>query len=313
MAIKFIDRKEIDTGKWDACIASHPETASLFAETRYLDLCCEQWSALVQDDYQAVMPLPWKKKACIYYVYPPFFLPRLGLYGKELSAAELPEWINVIPSHFKWIDKVLNVSVPENPFLYLTHKTYCLDLSLPYEEIQQGYHQNHKRNCRKTNEYGLKTVNNFSYEELINLFRNKGAKTYKAGYSEKDYRQLPLLLQVLQEKQQLEMWGVLDSNNKLCAGAFFPFDEGKCYFLFSGRNAESNTNKAMFFLIDQFIRHHAGQNKILDFNGSNNPDIAKFYTGFGAQAMSYDEIHVSRFRTVEKLGFNVYTKLKRLK
>jgi hypothetical protein len=102
MTIKFLDRKEIDTEKWDACVASYPESASLFAETRYLDLCCEQWSALVQDDYQAVMPLPWKKKAYIYYVYPPFFLPRLGLYGRELSAGELPEWINAIPSYFKW-------------------------------------------------------------------------------------------------------------------------------------------------------------------------------------------------------------------
>ncbi|MDD2688130.1 MAG: hypothetical protein PHI54_06735 [Bacteroidales bacterium] len=313
MTIKFLDRKEIDTEKWDACVASYPESASLFAETRYLDLCCEQWSALVQDDYQAVMPLPWKKKAYIYYVYPPFFLPRLGLYGRELSAGELPEWINAIPSYFKWIDKVLNVSVPENPFLYLQHKTYLLDLSLPYEEIQQGYHQNHKRNCRKAYDNGLKMVNNFSGEEVINLFRNKSAKTYKAGYTENDYRQLPLLLQVLQEKQQLEMWGVLDSNNKLCAGAFFPFDKGKYYFLFSGRNAESNASKAMFFLIDQFIRHHATQNKILDFNGSNHPDIAKFYAGFGAQAMSYDEIHLSRFRPLEKLGFKFYTKLKRLR
>ncbi|MFA7401801.1 MAG: hypothetical protein BWY27_00504 [Bacteroidetes bacterium ADurb.Bin234] len=313
MAIKYIDRKEIDTEKWDACIASHPETASLFAETSYLDACCEQWSALVQDDYQAVMPLPWKKKAYIYYVYPPFFLPRLGLYGKEIPAGELPEWINAIPSYFKWIDKVLNISIPENPYLYRKHKTYRLDLSLPYEEIQQGYHQNHKRNCRKANENGLKMVNNFPCEEVINLFRNKNAKTYKAGYTAKDYRQLPHLLQVLQEKQQLEMWGVLDSKDTLCAGAFFPFDEGKYYFLFSGRNTESNTNKAMFFLIDQFIRHHAGQNKILDFNGSNHPDIAKFYAGFGAEAMNYDEIHVSRFRPLEKLGFNLYTKLNRLK
>jgi hypothetical protein len=112
----------------------------------------------------------------------------------------------------------------------------------------------------------------------------------------------------------LEMWGVLDSNNKLCAGAFFPFDEGKYYFYFPDEMwNQINKNKAMFFLIDQFIRQHAGQNKILDFNGSNHPDIAKFYAGFGTQAMSYDEIHLSRFRPLEKLGFKLYTKLNRLK
>ncbi len=98
----------------------------------------------------------------------------------------------------------MNVSVPENPFLYLQHKTYLLDLSLPYEEIQQGYHQNHKRNCRKAKDNGLKIVNNFSCEEVIqSCFATRVRKPIKPGIRKNDYRQLLLLLQVLQEKQHV--------------------------------------------------------------------------------------------------------------
>ena len=43
----------------------------------------------------------------------------------------------------------------------------------------------------------------------------------------------------------------------------------------------------MFHLIDQWIRHNANRELILDFNGSNNPNIARFYHGFGAEKYEY--------------------------
>jgi len=40
----------------------------------------ENWDALVEDDYTAVMPLPWKKKYSFRYVYQPLNCQQLGIF-----------------------------------------------------------------------------------------------------------------------------------------------------------------------------------------------------------------------------------------
>lgn len=312
MAIHYLERHEIDTEKWDSCLASNPVTDSFFARSWYLDVACEQWGALVLDDYVSLMPLPWRKKHGIHYVYPPFFLPRLGVFGKDSAANELKTWLDAIPEKFRWIDIVLHEQHQQidNTYKCILHSTYALDCSLPYEEIQKNYHKNHKRNCQKASEEDLMIVNNFFYEEAINLFRENQAKLFKVGYQQADYVCLTKILKRLSEQQQLEQWGVTDANGRLCATAFFPFLNGKYYFLFSGRNSDSTRSRAMFFLIDKFIQQHAGKYCMLDFNGSDNVQVAKFYAGFGAVEKSFCQLQISRLHPWLKKMFLLYRKLR---
>ena len=43
----------------------------------------------------------------------------------------------------------------------------------------------------------------------------------------------------------------------------------------------------MTFLIDQVIRKYAGQSLTLDFEGSDDDNLARFYQGFGSRPVSY--------------------------
>ncbi|MDY0015404.1 MAG: hypothetical protein RBS13_04270 [Bacteroidales bacterium] len=312
MAIHYLERHEIDIEKWDACLASHPATDSLFARSWYLDVACEQWSALILDDYVTLMPLPWRKKYGIAYVYPPFFLPRLGIFGNDISSDDFQKWMFAISKKFKWIDIVLQeqhypINTPNTCF---HHASYVLDCNRSYEELRKGYHQNHKRNCQKASERDLKSANNFSTEEAITLFRENQEKLFKVGYKDSDYARLIRIIDTLSQYGHIEKHGVCDAEGKLCAAAFFPFLNGKYYFLFSGRNAESNCNSAMFFLIDTFIKEHAGQAITLDFNGSDNEKLAQFYAGFGAKEMQFPQIQISRLHFCLKKLFALYRKLR---
>jgi hypothetical protein len=47
---------------------------------------------------------------------------------------------------------------------------------------------------------------------------------------------------------------------------------------------------AMFFLINNFIREYARKKVTLDFEGSNLPGLARFYTGFGSEEYVYLQI-----------------------
>ena len=68
--IRYIRRKEIDIAKYDACIET-AINARIYAYSWYLDIVADNWDILVLNDYEAVMPLPWRSKYFIKYVYPP--------------------------------------------------------------------------------------------------------------------------------------------------------------------------------------------------------------------------------------------------
>ena len=82
MKITYIHREAIDTEKWNDVIAQSP-AETIFLYTWYLDTVAANWSALVVDDYRFIMPVVWKKKAGLKYVYQPFYTQQLGVFSKE--------------------------------------------------------------------------------------------------------------------------------------------------------------------------------------------------------------------------------------
>ena len=82
MSIKYIHREHLDEEKYNQCIDTSIHS-KIYAFSWYLDIVCEQWGVLVLHDYDAVMPVPWRKKYGIKYVYPPFWVLQLGVYTKE--------------------------------------------------------------------------------------------------------------------------------------------------------------------------------------------------------------------------------------
>jgi len=70
--LSYLPYKQIDKVKWDACIR-HSMNRLIYAESVYLDHMAVNWDAIVLNDYEAVMPLPWKKKLGIRYLYQPSF------------------------------------------------------------------------------------------------------------------------------------------------------------------------------------------------------------------------------------------------
>ena len=62
MNIQYVDHHQIDPAKWDCAVlqSPHPLVYGLF---NYLNAVCDtQWDALIYNDYEAVFPLPFKKK-----------------------------------------------------------------------------------------------------------------------------------------------------------------------------------------------------------------------------------------------------------
>ena len=70
--------------------------------------CASIGHALIWNDYEAVMPLTWKKKYGIHYLYQPYFTACLGVFGKNISAAIVNNFLDAVPPGFKYWDIYLN-------------------------------------------------------------------------------------------------------------------------------------------------------------------------------------------------------------
>lgn len=293
--IRFLPHNDIDKAKWDACIGNSVN-GNVYAFSWYLDNACERWGALVEDDYFSVMPLPYRKKAGFQYIFPPSLVQQLGIFSvEEISSSKVAEFIHEIPSKFKYAEIYLNHNNPVEK-LTVTKKVHVnLELSLnkPYDELQRNYAENLRRILKKIPEHIFTIKKEGDTQELIDLFKNNQAK--KIGSLPKDFYQvLERISNVSKEKNLMQLWQVFHEG-KLCAGVMFIFGFHKAIFLFSANNDTGKELHAMHFLIDRFIHENSGKKLSLDFEGSDNESLARFYRSFGAIEKNYSGITFSRW------------------
>lgn len=293
--IRYIRRDEIDRGKWDDCIA-RSFNGIIYAYSWYLDIVCPGWEALSEDDYRTVMPLCPGKKFGMHYLYPPFFVQQLGVFSiNRLAPADVKRFLDAVPSHYKYYEINLNTfnKPEEGAYQLKPNLTHELDLIETYEKLSAAYSENTKRNLKKAAKSNLHIVTDASREAIIALFRNHRGMEVSA-LREPQYDQLRTLLRVLDDRGRLHVRGVKDEQGELLAGAFFVDANGKVIFLFSGAGARARETGAMPFLIDRFIAENAQKNLVLDFEGSNDPDLARFYKGFGSKECVYLQAKYNR-------------------
>ncbi|MDX5347633.1 MAG: GNAT family N-acetyltransferase [Hymenobacteraceae bacterium] len=290
--LKHLQHHEIDRQKWDACVAASAERM-VYAFSWYLDVVCQkQWEGLVEEQegiYTAVLPLPVKKRFWLKQVYQPFFTQQLGLFQTSKSKANLEAFLKQIPQNYLKIylqlntKNILSGAVPS--FTIQKRINYHLPLNKPYQQLYQSYATNQKRNLKKAKTAGLLIAPATDIGTIINLFReNKGKELQEV--KPKHYKVLQQLYHTAKKHQAAALWQVTQ-NNKLLAAAFFLVQSGKIIFLFGASSEAGKKAGAMAFLLDSVIQQHAGQNLVLDFEGSNVPGVAKFYANFGAAPVTY--------------------------
>lgn len=293
--IRYLRYNEIDRERWDECIRKS-FNGIIYAYSWYLDMVAPQWEALVEGEYKSVMPLSTGKKMGIRYLFPPFFVQQLGVFSVDkLTAEDVLRFLKAVPGEFRYWEINLNTfnKVVGKDFEYRPNLTHELDLIEPYENIRKSYSDNTRRNVKKGEQSGLRIHPNPSKEEIITLFRTGRGSTIKA-LQEPQYDIFRRLLQVLDSRGRLHTRGIQDENGKLLAGAFFVDANGKVIFLFSGLSEEGREKGAMYLLIDRFIFENSQKNLVLDFEGSNDPRLARFYRGFGSKECVYLQARCNR-------------------
>ena len=284
--IRFVCHKEIVPALWDRTVltAASPTVLATFDLLNILTGDA-QWDALIEDDYQAVLPLPHRSKAGISYIYTPFFLPRMGIFATQpVDAKKTLEFFNAIPDKYQQVDLLLNPGNDDSlldveKVELVSHVTY---LNRPYDEMEKGFSTNTRRNIKDARKHFLTIEKNEKFlEPIISLFKNNRGKSNAVHYKNQDYQHLTDAADKLIKENRLDVLGVFNPEQRLIAGALMVRDVDRIWFWFSGRDEEMAETKPMFFLINEYLKNISDSGTLFDFNGSTNENVARMYKGFG--------------------------------
>ena len=263
MPIRYVFRDHLNELKYNACIKTSKQ-GLLYGYSWYLDLVCDHWDVLVLDDYVAVMPVPWRKKYSIKYVYQPLWVLQLGVFTNS-GIVDESKFLSVLKSHFKFITLRLNTKntlrlvTPEsriNSFQYLNLKN-------SYQVLSNNFNRNRKRELKKAVSAGLKEVWGDEPGQLITLFeKNIGIRV--KGISQVDYENLSNLIHAVVSRGFGEILSIYDQT-QLVASGFFLFHKKTVAELVCATDVKNRTHGGNTFLIDRALSNYQGKYDLFDF------------------------------------------------
>lgn len=286
--IRLLRHHEIDRARWDRCVKGS-ECPMVYAFSWYLDMVSPGWYGLVLDDYRGVFPLTHRKKFGIRYIHQPAFTQQLGCFGE----GNADDFIEAIPKEFRLIELQLNHSNTSSNPEAERRPDLVLSLDQELDPIRKDYSENTKRNIRKARSNGIFFEKTLPVKSLIALFREHRGRTITSMKAH-DYSLLEKICSKASKRESLEILSAHHPDYGLQAGAVFLKSPHGWIFLFSAVHPSGRSTGAMSALIDHFIAGHIGEKGVLDFEGSTDPDLYRFYKSFGSTENVYLRIRINR-------------------
>ncbi len=298
--IQYIKQQDIDKNKWNQCI-TNATNGLIYGYAWYLDSLFLQWDALVMDDYKAVMPITWKKKYGIYYLYQPWFCAALGIFSTDpVTSVLMEKFLDSIPKKFRYIDIYLN---HHNFFLLQNYplterRNYILPLNDTYATITANYRTNLKRNIKKAANSGLLVKKDIPINEILLLAKNTMQRV--SDITDTELNNFENVYMAARSHTKAETLGIFSTAGELLSSAAFLFSHKRWNYILVGNHPNGKTLGASHYLIDRFIHTHAGEDALLDFEGSDIRNLAFFYSSYGASEEKYPALRMNRLPAILK-------------
>jgi hypothetical protein len=279
--IQYITHDAIDKKAYDACIEASTHSL-IYARSFYLNHMATHWDVLVYNSYRAVMPLPWRKKMGIRYLYQPAFMQQLGIFSDKVLAPSIQQaFVNTARKNFSFAEIFLNASQPL-PTNSTTCNNFVINLDTPYETIATQFKPYLQRDIKQVEKLKLLYTSDTNIQAVIASYRTQyGSKVPQV--TNKDYQNFEQLCLTANRQQQLLIRKVVQPlTAETLAMGLFLIDDRRLYNLINITLPAGRLVGANHFLLNELIKEFAEQPLVLDLEGSNINSIAWFYQKFGA-------------------------------
>ena len=302
--LKLLHRRHINDQAWNECVAAS-DHRMIYGLAWYLDAVSSapgwKWVGLVLPDekgtYQAVMPVPLRRKYGQWVVHQPLFCQFFHIYAQS-PTIDTSLFFRVMQQRF-WYGSILHLQqLPSHQLaktLSRSLSTWLLNLAAPYETIHQQYSPDRQRNLRKANAFGWSINASIDPEPMLSLFRQYHSGAIPGGVGEWAYDVFRRLLVALQQHQMATLYYAVWQGN-IEAGALFVQEGNRVIYLFNAASDLGRTGNARTLLIDQLIQERCGQPGLwFDFESPEKESVVAFYRSFGAIDEFFWSVRWNRF------------------
>ncbi|QEC68818.1 hypothetical protein FRZ67_16440 [Panacibacter ginsenosidivorans] len=293
--INIIPSHNIDQQKWNSCI-QNSSSPMIYAYTYYLDHMADNWTGIVINNYEAVMPIPWRRKLGIKYCYDVPLIQQLGFFTTsdnnytELLLTELFKFCKYGDYNFNFQNNVAGAKLCDN---------FVKDISLNYYNLSKHYNEDLLKNLKKASKQSF-IYSSGNYVDAINMYKELYSKRLK-NISLKDYENFEKLCNYLHTQNNTAVRKVVSANNELLAVALLLKDKQRLYNLMNSTTGAGRKTEANHFLFDEIFKEFAGSKLLFDFEGSDINSIRKFYEKFDVVNQSYQRLHFNNLPGLIKL------------
>lgn len=295
MQLQIIASHKIDELKWDQCLKSSTN-ALIYSSTDFLNTICDNWDAIVVNDYDFIMPVPWRKKFGIKYCYHVPFLQQAGVFGKDINEKIVAGCFQLLQKITRYGDYAFNyknkISVGK------VCNNFTLSLASNYESTSLFYSDKLKADLTKAQSYSFDYIQ-AGADEAINLYHQMYGQRFP-HISEADYRRLFDFCLIKEKENNLVVRKIKNAGTTVAINLLLK-GKSRLYNLISCTTAEGRSLHAGHALHDSIIKEFSQTGWLLDFEGSDIPGVAHFYKSFGAINQPYTRIHFNSLPKILQL------------
>ncbi len=285
--IQHLTRKEINIEKWNDCI-NNAANGLIYSYSFYLDAMCDNWDAFVINEYEAVMPLPWRRKAGIKYLYTPPFIQQLGVTGNH-EIYDDSTLFKKIKELFIYGDIFFNYSHSFIQIPASSKTNYILALSQPFYELETRFSNVLKKNLKaaKKNEVHISSTD---ARQIIGIFQNK-YKERVPHVHDTDFKNFSQLCDLLSSQNMLATRTIQNKENEILAAVILIIDRKRIYTLINYITTRGRKMMANHILLNEVLKEFSERDLLFDFEGSDLPGVKEFYEYFGPVNQPYFHYH----------------------
>lgn len=284
--IQLIDSSKVDVEKWDEVI-TQSNHGLIYAYTFYLNALCKNWKAIIVNNYEAVMPLPYRIKWGITYLYHPPFTQQLGLVGKW-DTNTLIKVNEIIQQNFTYGDILWNeANFATESIEAIAKQNYLLQLPTTIQ-----YSKDFQKNLKKAQNNPFQ-IQDGNTNILVDLYYQEYGTMMGLHLSACESFKHLLSQLTLHSKCSIYSKSIL-FEGECVGGLIWLKDKHRYYNIINVTTNKGKQLRANHYLWYNVLESVKEENITLDFEGSDLIGVASFYENFHPQKKYYGMAHFNR-------------------